>query len=400
MKTVLVINAGSSSLKYQLIDIETEAVLAKGLCERIGIDGKLTYQPTGGEKFQKEAPMPTHQQAIELVLAVLTDAKIGVIKDMADVAAVGHRVLHGGPNFTASALIDDKCIAAIEEVIPLGPLHNPANLMGIHACRAAMPDTPQVAVFDTAWGMSMAQKTFQYALPYEVYTEHFVRRYGFHGTSHMFVTGEAIKRLGREGDPDVKIITCHLGNGSSVSCSKGGKCVDTSMGLTPLEGLPMGTRCGSIDPAIVPFLMDKMHLSIKEMDTLMNKKSGMLGISGVSSDFRDLWAASKAGNDRATLALEMFAQGVKRYIGSYFAELNGTDCIVFTAGVGENDWAMREMIMQDMDALGVDFDFEKNRTAPRGEECVLSKPESKIRVMVLPTNEELAIARDTAAIAL
>ena len=400
MKTILVINAGSSSLKYQLIDIESEAVLAKGLCERIGIDGKLTYKPTDGEKFSKEAPMPTHQEAIELVLGVLTDEKIGVIKNMEDVAAVGHRVLHGGPNFTASALVTDECIAAIEEVIPLGPLHNPANLMGINACRKAMPNTPQVAVFDTAWGMSMEQKTFQYALPYEVYEKYSVRRYGFHGTSHMFVTGEAIKRLGREGDPDVKVITCHLGNGSSVSCSKGGKCVDTSMGLTPLEGLPMGTRCGSIDPAIVPFLMDKMNLSIKEMDTLMNKKSGMLGISGVSSDFRDLWAAKEAGNERAALALDMFAQGVKRYIGSYEAELNGVDCIVFTAGVGENDQAMRGLIMENMEYLGIDFDFEKNLAAPKGEEIVLSKPGSKVKVMVLPTNEELAIARDTAAIAL
>ena len=400
MRTILVINAGSSSLKYQLIDIDTETVLAKGLCERIGIDGKLTYQPTGGEKFQKDSPMPSHQQAIELVLSVLTDEKIGVIKDMADVAAVGHRVLHGGPKFTASALIDDACIAAIEEVIPLGPLHNPANLMGINACRAAMPNTPQVAVFDTAWGMSMDQKTFQYALPYDVYEKYSIRRYGFHGTSHMFVTGEAIKRLGREGDPNVKIITCHLGNGSSVSCSKGGKCVDTSMGLTPLEGLPMGTRCGDIDPAIVPFLMDKMKISAKEADTLMNKKSGMLGISGVSSDFRDLWTAANEGNARAKLALDMFALGVKRYIGSYTAEMNGVDCIVFTAGVGENDWATRELIMKDMDFIGIDFDFEKNRTAPRGQETVLSKPESRVTVMVLPTNEELAIARDTAAIAL
>lgn len=400
MKTILVINAGSSSLKYQLIDIDTEAVLAKGLCERIGIDGILNYQPTGGEKFKKDAPMPTHQQAIELVLDVLTDKKIGVIKDMAEVAAVGHRVLHGGPNFTQSALIDDKCIAAIEEVIPLGPLHNPANLMGIRACRAAMPNTPQVAVFDTSWGMSMEQKTFQYALPYEVYEKHFVRRYGFHGTSHKFVTGEAIKRLGREGDPDVKIITCHLGNGSSVSCSKGGKCVDTSMGLTPLEGLPMGTRCGSIDPAIVPFLMDKMQLSIKEVDTLMNKKSGMLGVSGVSSDFRDLWAAAREGNERARLALEMFALGVRRFIGSYIAEMNGVDCIVFTAGVGENDAAVRELVLGDMEFLGIDFDKEANRTAPRGEECVLSKPGSRVKVIVLPTNEELAIARDTAELAL
>lgn len=400
MKTILVINAGSSSLKYQLIDIETETVLAKGLCERIGIDGRLTYKPANGDKLTKDAPMPSHREAIDLVLGVLTDEKIGVIHNMADVAAVGHRVVHGGAKFTASALITDACIAAIEECIPLGPLHNPANLMGIAACRAAMPNTPQVAVFDTAWGMSMDQKTFQYALPYEVYTEHAVRRYGFHGTSHMFVTGEAIKRLEREGDPNVKIITCHLGNGSSVSCSLGGKCVDTSMGLTPTEGLPMGTRCGSIDPAVIPFLMEKMQLSVKEIDALMNKKSGMLGISGVSSDFRDLWDACEKGNARAKLALDMFALGVKKYIGAYAAELNGVDCIVFTAGVGENDRAMRELIMRDMEHLGVEFDFEKNRTAPKGEEIVLSKPSSKVKVIVLPTDEELAIARDTAAIAL
>lgn len=400
MKTILVINAGSSSLKYQLIDIETETVLAKGLCERIGIDGRLTYKPANGDKLTKDAPMPSHREAIDLVLGVLTDEKIGVIHNMADVAAVGHRVVHGGAKFTASALITDACIAAIEECIPLGPLHNPANLMGIAACRAAMPNTPQVAVFDTAWGMSMDQKTFQYALPYEVYTEHAVRRYGFHGTSHMFVTGEAIKRLEREGDPNVKIITCHLGNGSSVSCSLGGKCVDTSMGLTPTEGLPMGTRCGSIDPAVIPFLMEKMQLSVKEIDALMNKKSGMLGISGVSSDFRDLWDACEKGNARAKLALDMFALGVKKYIGAYAAELNGVDCIVFTAGVGENDRAMRELIMRDMEYLGVEFDFEKNRTAPKGEEIVLSKPSSKVKVIVLPTDEELAIARDTAAIAL
>ncbi len=400
MRSILVINAGSSSLKYQLIDIDTESVLAKGLCERIGIDGKLTYKPTNGEKLEKNAAMPTHQEAIAMVLDVLVDPKIGVIKDMASIVAVGHRVVHGGTKFTKSVLIDDEVIKMIEECTPLAPLHNPANLMGINACRAVMPNTPMVAVFDTAWGMSMEPKNYIYALPYEIYENYQVRRYGFHGTSHMFVTGEAIKRLGREGDPNVRVITCHLGNGSSVSCSKGGKCVNTSMGLTPLEGLPMGTRCGSIDPAIVPFLMKAMNTTAKEVDTMMNKKSGMLGVSGVSSDFRDLWAAKNEGNERAALALDMFAQGVKRLIGGYSAEMDGVDCIVFTAGVGENDAATRELIMQNMDYLGIDFDFELNRTAPRGREVVLSKPGSKVTVIVLPTDEELAIARDTAAIAL
>ncbi len=400
MRSILVINAGSSSLKYQLIDIDSESVLAKGLCERIGIDGKLTYKPTGGDKLEKDAAMPTHQEAIAMVLDVLADPEIGVISDMKSIVAVGHRVVHGGTKFTKSVLITDDVIKMIEECLPLAPLHNPANLMGINACRAVMPDTPMVAVFDTAWGMSMEPKNFLYALPYEVYENYEVRRYGFHGTSHMFVTGEAIKRLGREGDPNVRVISCHLGNGSSVSCSKGGKCVNTSMGLMPLEGLPMGTRCGSIDPAIVPFLVNRMGVTAKEVDTMMNKKSGMLGVSGVSSDFRDLWAAKAEGNERAALALDMFSQGVKRLIGGYSAEMDGVDCIVFTAGVGENDAATRELVMQNMDYLGIDFDFELNRTAPRGKEVVLSKPGSKVTVMVLPTDEELAIARDTAAIAL
>jgi len=400
MRSILVINAGSSSLKYQLIDIDTESVLAKGLCERIGIDGKLTYKPTNGEKLEKDAEMKTHKDAIAMVLDVLRDPKIGVIEDMKSIAAVGHRVVHGGTKFTKSVLIDDEVIQMIEECVPLAPLHNPANLMGINACRAVMPDTPMVAVFDTAWGMSMEPKNFLYALPYEVYEKYQVRRYGFHGTSHMFVTGEAIKRLGREGDPNVRVISCHLGNGSSVSCSKGGKCVNTSMGLTPLEGLPMGTRCGSIDPAIVPFLVNRMGATPKDIDTMMNKKSGMLGVSGVSSDFRDLWAARKEGNERASLALDMFAQSVKRLIGAYAAEMDGADCIVFTAGVGENDAATRDLVMQNMDYLGIDFDFEKNATCPRGKEIVLTKPDSKVTVMVLPTDEELAIARDTAAIAL
>ena len=400
MRSILVINAGSSSLKYQLIDIDTESVLAKGLCERIGIDGKLTYKPTGGEKLEKDAAMPTHQEAIAMVLDVLADKEIGVISDMHSIVAVGHRVVHGGTKFTKSVLITDEVIKMIEACIPLAPLHNPANLMGINACRAVMPDTPMVAVFDTAWGMSMEPKNYLYALPYEIYENYEVRRYGFHGTSHMFVTGEAIKAIGREGDPSVRVISCHLGNGSSVSCSKGGKCVNTSMGLTPLEGLPMGTRCGSIDPAIVPFLVNRMGTTPKEIDTMMNKKSGMLGVSGVSSDFRDLWAARNEGNARAALALDMFAQGVKRLIGGYSAEMDGVDCIVFTAGVGENDAATRELVMQNMDYLGINFDFELNRTAPRGKAVVLSKPGSKVTVMVLPTDEELAIARDTAAIAL
>ncbi len=400
MRSILVINAGSSSLKYQLIDIDTESVLAKGLCERIGIDGKLTYKPTGGDKLEKDAAMPTHKEAIAMVLDVLADKEIGVISDMNSIVAVGHRVVHGGTKFTKSVLITDDVIKMIEECIPLAPLHNPANLMGINACRAVMPNTPMVAVFDTAWGMSMEPKNYIYALPYEIYENYQVRRYGFHGTSHMFVTGEAIKRLGREGDPTVRVISCHLGNGSSVSCSKGGKCVNTSMGLTPLEGLPMGTRCGSIDPAIVPFLVKAMDVPAKEIDTMMNKKSGMLGVSGVSSDFRDLWAAKNEGNERAALALDMFAQGVKRLIGGYAAEMDGVDCIVFTAGVGENDAATRELIMRNMDYLGIDFDFELNRTAPRGKEIVLSKTGSKVTVMVLPTDEELAIARDTASIAL
>ncbi|MBR0437179.1 MAG: acetate kinase [Clostridia bacterium] len=399
---ILIVNAGSSSLKYQLIDMEDESTLAKGLVERIGMggDGHANMKVDDKTVCDVVEPIPDHVKACHLMLGFLTDPEKGVVKDMSEIGAVGHRVLHGGNKFSESVIINDDVLAAIEEFIPLGPLHNPANLMGINACRAVMPDTPMVAVFDTAWGMSMEPKNFLYALPYEIYEQYQVRRYGFHGTSHMFVTGEAIKRMDRVGDPNVRVITCHLGNGSSVSCSKGGKCVNTSMGLTPLEGLPMGTRCGSIDPAIVPFLVNRMGATPKEIDTMMNKKSGMLGVSGVSSDFRDLWSAKKEGNERAALALDMFSQSVKRLIGAYSAEMDGVDCIVFTAGVGENDAATRDLVMQNMDYLGVDFDFELNGTAPRGKEVVLSKPDSKVVVMVLPTNEELAIARDTAAIAL
>ncbi|MCR5073258.1 MAG: acetate kinase [Clostridiales bacterium] len=403
MTYILVINAGSSSLKYQLIDIDTESVIAKGICERIGIAGsQLTYSPANGEKVVKQQDMRNHEDAISLVLDILADKDVGVIKDMSSIAAVGHRVLHGGEKYSEPVLVDDKVLEAIEECIPLGPLHNPANLMGIRGCMAVMPGVPMVAVFDTAWGQAMEPKAYMYGTPYADYEEFKVRRYGFHGTSHRYVTGRAIEWLKKAGIPkeQARVITCHLGNGSSVSCSKGGKCVDTSMGLTPLEGPPMGTRCGSIDPAIVPFIMEKRNLTPAEMDTYMNKKSGMLGISGVSSDFRDLDAARKAGNEKAALALDMFAYKVKQYIGAYAAVLNGVDAIVFTAGVGENDRTMRQMIIENLDYLGVKVDFDYNLSCPRGEEVELSTPDSKVRVYVIPTDEEMTIAHDTAALAL
>ena len=400
MTNILVINAGSSSLKYQLIDIDSSSVIAKGLCERIGIkDSMLTYKPAGGEAFTKQQDMKNHEDAISLVLEVLADPKIGVIKDMSSIAAVGHRVLHGGEKFSDPVLINDQVLSVIEECIPLGPLHNPANLMGIRGCMAVMPGVPMVAVFDTAWGQAMAKSAYMYALPYEAYETYKVRRYGFHGTSHRYVTGRALALLDMPKE-EARVITCHLGNGSSVSCSKGGKCVDTSMGLTPLEGLPMGTRCGNIDPAIMPFLMEKTGMSAKEMDTYMNKKSGMLGISGVSSDYRDLWSAAQSGNERAQLALDMFIYAVKKYIGSYAAALGGVDAIVFTAGVGENDRGVREGCLKGLEFLGVDVDFEYNQTCPRGQEVTLSKPGSKVKVFVIPTDEEMTIARDTAALAL
>ncbi len=403
MTHILVINAGSSSLKYQLIDIDAESVIAKGNCERIGIDGSfIGYKPAGGEEYKRVSPMPTHEAAIKLVLEVLADPEIGVIKDMKSIAAVGHRVLHGGDKFSEPALINDTVLAAIEECIPLGPLHNPANLMGIRGCMAAMPGVPMVAVFDTAWGQSMAKEAYMYALPYEAYEKYKIRRYGFHGTSHRYVSGRAVKLLEAKGikKEDSRIITCHLGNGSSLSAVRGGKCADTSMGLTPLEGVPMGTRCGSIDPAIIPFLMNNTGMTPKEMDTYMNKKSGMLGISGVSSDFRDLCSARDEGNERAKLALDMFAYKVRQTIGAYTATLGGVDAIVFTAGVGENDRDMRAQIITGLEYLGVDFDYELNQTCPRGKEVELSKPNSKVKVFVIPTDEEMTIARDTAVLAL
>ena len=398
---VLVINAGSSSLKYQLIDVDSGAVIAKGLCERIGIDGsKLTYKPTGKDSHVFEKDMKDHAQAIRMVLEALADKDIGVVKSMDEIDAVGHRVLHGGEKFSEPVVINDNVLATIEECVPLGPLHNPANLMGIRGCMEVMPGVPMVAVFDTAWGQTMPKEAFIYALPYDAYTKYQIRRYGFHGTSHRYVTGRAVEKLVAAGmkKEDTRVITCHLGNGSSVSAARGGKCIDTSMGLTPLEGLPMGTRCGDIDPAIVPFIMQRTGMTPAEMDTYMNKKSGMLGLSGVSSDFRDLEAAAKEGNERAELALKTFAYKVKKYIGAYSAALGGVDAIVFTAGVGENDQGIRAQVLQGLEYLGVDADFDRTLNAPRGEEVEITKPGSRVKVFVIPTDEEMVIARDTAAL--
>ena len=403
MTNILVINAGSSSLKYQLIDIDKEQIIAKGICERIGIaKSVLSYKPATGECIERESPMKTHEDAIKLVLDVLTDKNVGVISDMSSICAVGHRVLHGGEKYSAPVLIDDAVLEAIEECIPLGPLHNPANLMGIRGCMAAMPGVPMVAVFDTAWGQTMPAEAYMYALPYEAYTEHKVRRYGFHGTSHRYVSGQAVKKLVALGmkKEDTRVITCHLGNGSSLSAVKGGKCMDTSMGLTPLEGVPMGTRCGSIDPAIIPFLMERTGMNAQEIDAYMNKKSGMLGVSGVSSDFRDLAAATKQGNERAALARKMFCYKVRQFIGAYAATLGGVDAIVMTAGVAENDGYIREMILQGLEYLGMDMDWEFNLSCPRATDLEITKPTSKVHVYVIPTDEEMTIARDTAALAL
>ena len=391
---ILVINAGSSSLKYQLFDMDTQSIVAKGLCERIGIDGKFTYKPQveGKEAINAiDIPMPTHNEAIQAVLKALVDEKNGVLKSMSEIDAVGHRVLHGGQKFTKSMLVDDTVLAAIEECIPLGPLHNPANLMGIRACAEVMPGVPQVTVFDTAFHQTMPKSSYIYAIPYEYYEKYSVRRYGFHGTSHRYVSAQAIELLGGKAE-GTKVITCHLGNGSSLAAVKDGKCFDTSMGLTPLEGVPMGTRSGSMDPAIVEFIANKEGISTSETLTMLNKKSGVLGISGVSSDFRDLDNAAAQGNERAELALEIFAYDVKKYIGSYVAAMNGVDAIVFTAGLGENSAEMRERITNGLDYLGIEIDKEKN--AVRGTVDITGK-NSKVKVFVIPTNEELVIAMDT-----
>ncbi len=392
---ILVINAGSSSLKYQLMDSASHNVLAKGLCERIGIDGRLTHKVPGKEDYKADIPMPTHGEAIQSVLDALVSPDHGVIADVKEIDAVGHRVLHGGMAFTESCIVDDACIAAIKECIPLGPLHNPANLMGIEACQKVMAGTPQVAVFDTAFHMTMPEKAYTYAIPYEYYEKDKVRRYGFHGTSHRYVSARCADMLGRPAK-DLKIITCHLGNGSSLAAVKGGKCVDTTMGLGPLAGFPMGTRSGDIDATILEYLMGRYGYDIKEMLNILNKKSGVLGISGVSSDFRDICAAADEGNHRAQLALDVFYYSVKKFIGAYAAAMGGVDAIVFTAGVGENDASARMSIASGLEYMGVKMDEDANNI--RGKEAVISAPDSKVQVLLIPTNEELMIAMDTAEI--
>ena len=395
---VLVINAGSSSLKYQLLDPASGALLAKGLCERIGIDGKFTYKPqvAGKEKLDAvDVAMPTHSEAIQAVLDALVDAKNGVIGSMKEIDAVGHRVVHGGEKFAASVLITDEVMQAIEECNPLAPLHNPANIIGIKACQALMPGVPMVAVFDTAFHQTMPPVAYTYALPYEYYEKDKVRRYGFHGTSHKYVSQRAADMLGKPIE-NLKLISCHLGNGSSVTAIDGGKSVDTSMGFTPLAGVPMGTRSGDLDAGIMEYLMNKYGMDIHEMLNILNKKSGVQGVSGVSSDFRDLTEAGEKGNARATLAVDMFNYGVKKYIGAYAAAMGGVDAIIFTAGVGENSAEQRMAIASGLEFMGVKMDEDANKC--RGEERVISAADSKVKVLLIPTNEELMIAMDTAAL--
>lgn len=390
---VLVINCGSSSLKFQLIDSESEQCLAKGLCERIGIDGSITYTPAGGEKEQTAADMPDHTGAIRLVLEALTNPRTGVVKSLDEIGAVGHRVVHGGEKFAESVVIDDEVLAAVEECSDLAPLHNPANLIGINACRKLMPATPMVAVFDTAFHQTMPEEAYLYGLPYEYYRKYRVRRYGFHGTSHFYVSRRAAEVLGREY-ADLKIIVCHLGNGASISAVKNGKCVDTSMGLTPLEGLIMGTRSGDMDPAIVEFLADREGKSMGEIMEILNRKSGVLGLSDyLSSDFRDLEDGYHKGDENAVRAMKTFSYRAAKYIGAYAAAMNGVDVICFTAGVGENAPLVRTFICDYLGYLGVCLDQESNQK--RGRDIVISTEDSRTTVMVIPTNEELAIARET-----
>lgn len=395
---VLVINCGSSSLKYQLFNMADESVLAKGLVERIGIEGSvLKHQPGEAEKVTIETEIPDHSVAIKLVLNALVDAKHGVIKDMNEISAVGHRVVHGAEKFATSVRINDAVMDALEECIEMAPLHNPPNILGIKACEKLMPGVAQVGVFDTAFHQTMPKHAFIYGLPYEVYKKHGIRRYGFHGTSHKFVSQQCAEMMGKKPE-DIKVITCHLGNGSSVAAVKNGAVVDTSMGLTPLEGLVMGTRCGDIDPAILPMLMKKENMDADAIDSYINKESGVLGISGVSSDFRDIEGAADGGNERAQLALDVFAYRVQKYVGAYAAAMNGVDAIVFTAGLGENSISMRESIAEAFGYLGAKIDKDRNNV--RGKACEISTADSKVKLFVIPTNEELMIARDTKSICL
>ncbi|MGN0332888.1 MAG: acetate kinase [Lachnospiraceae bacterium] len=393
---VLVINCGSSSLKFQLINSESEQVLAKGLCERIGIDGRLTYQPAGGEKAVSELAMPTHTEAIQFVINALTNAETGVVKSLDEIGAVGHRVVHGGEKFASSVVITEEVKAAIEECNDLAPLHNPANLIGINACQELMPGTPMVAVFDTAFHQTMPEKAYLYGLPYEYYEKYAVRRYGFHGTSHSFVSKHAAEFMGLDLKAS-KIIVAHLGNGASISAVLNGECVDTSMGLTPLEGLVMGTRSGDMDPAIMEYIAKKEDLDIAGVMNVLNKKSGVLGVSkNLSSDFRDLEEGMNSGNKYAKAAMEVFCYRVAKYIGSYVAAMNGVDAIAFTAGIGENSGTVRKMILDYLGYLGITVDEEANKK--RGEDLMISTADSKVKVAVIPTNEELAIARETVAL--
>lgn len=391
---ILVINCGSSSLKYQLIDSDSEKVLAKGLCERIGINGSaITHQPAGGEKVTTEVEMSNHTAAVKYVIEKLVDKEVGVVSSLDEIGAVGHRIVHGGEKFASSVVIDDEVIKAVEECNDLAPLHNPANLIGINSCKEIMPGVPMVAVFDTAFHQTMPKKAYLYGLPYEYYEDYKIRRYGFHGTSHDFVSNRAAEILGKKRE-DLKIIVCHLGNGASVSAVQNGKCVDTSMGLTPLEGLIMGTRSGDLDPAIISFIADKKGISADEVIDVCNKESGVLGLSGgLSSDFRDLGNAAEEGNEKAKAALETWSYRVAKYVGAYAAAMNGVDVIAFTAGVGENNFAAREMVCEYFGYLGVTIDKEANKI--RGEEVIISTPDSRTTVMIVPTDEELAIARET-----
>jgi len=390
---VLVINTGSSSLKYQLIDMTNESVLAKGVCDRIGLEHSfLKHSKTGSEPVIIEKDLYNHKIAVQEVLSALTDSKNGVISSMSEIAAVGHRIVHGGEKFKESVIIDDKVMDAIRECVELAPLHNPSNIIGIEACRQIMPNIPMVAVFDTAFHQTMPPYAYIYALPYEIYEKYRLRKYGFHGTSHKYVANRAAELLGRPIE-ELKIITCHLGNGASICAVKNGKSIETSMGFTPLQGLAMGTRSGTIDPAVISFLMEKEKISVKDISDFLNKKSGVLGVSGVSSDFRDVQEAAENGNERAILALDIFCYKVKRFIGDYMGILNGADAVVFTAGIGENNDLVRSKILKDMDFLGIVIDEEKNKV--KGKEMDISAPGARVRTLVIPTNEELAIARET-----
>ena len=389
---ILVVNAGSSSLKYQLFDMDRQEMVAKGLCERIGIDGKLTHTTVGKEKVQKDIPMPTHAQAVAALVESLTDKQTGCISDMSAISAVGHRIVSGGPWLIKSVKVDGpngKVLADLHKCFDLAPLHTKAHLQGIEGCMSIMPDVPQVLVMDTAFHQTMPPEAYTYGIPYEVAQKYAIRRYGAHGTSHRYVSGKAIEYL---GNPNATVVTCHLGNGSSISAVNAGKCVDTSMGLTPLEGVIMGSRCGSIDPAIVPFVMERENIPAEQMGSWMNKKCGFLGISGVSSDLRDVRAAAEQGNERAKLAIDLLAYQIKKYIGAYAAAMNGLDCVVFTAGIGENDWAMRSLALKNMEYFGIKLDEEKNKVRGCFE---IHADDSRVKILVIPTNEELVIASDT-----